>query len=285
MASFLASFALCVSVCAAALVRAPVEPLETAFDGQSWVFRERRANISKSKSAADSRWKGDGHCETPPPTGYHFFSQFGEDEAMYNDYFCNKRGGTFVEIGALDGKALSNTKFFDDYMGWSGMLIEAFPDSAAAIEKNRPNPKNKIFKEAVCGEGQKSVKFSVAPNRAVGGVSSTMPDEHKKEWGHDNYNQISVPCRPIRVMVNEFLAQSGADHIDFFSLDVEGGELEVLKTFDFHVPVNVWMIELDGEDPEKDEAVRQVLQNHGYTKSKYYSKDTFEYSEVWVRKN
>ena len=46
-------------------------------------------------------------------------------------------------------------------------------------------------------------------------------------------------------------------HIDFFSLDVEGAELEVLKTLDLSaVHISVLVVEQDGTNPEKDGAVR-----------------------------
>jgi hypothetical protein len=43
-------------------------------------------------------------------------------------------GGTFVELGALDGVLFSNTKFYEDTLGWTGVLIEAQPSNAAACK-------------------------------------------------------------------------------------------------------------------------------------------------------
>lgn len=41
---------------------------------------------------------------------------------------------------------------------------------------------------------------------------------------------------------------------------MEGAELEVLQTFDFSVThINVIVVEQDNTQPEKDEAVRQLL--------------------------
>ena len=57
------------------------------------------------------------------------------------------------------------------------------------------------------------------------------------------------------------------DGLDFFSLDVEGGELFVLQTMDWDIPVGVWLVELDGSDPAKDEGVRKLLNEHGYVAS------------------
>lgn len=54
-------------------------------------------------------------------------------------------------------------------------------------------------------------------------------------------------------------------HINFFSLDVENAELEVLKTLDFSlVRFDVIVVEADGSSAVKDEAVRQLLTDNDY---------------------
>merc|ERR1719436_1920129 len=107
-----------------------------------------------------------------------------------------------------------------------------------------------------------------------------MSQSFKENWHGDNLSKrIDVPCRSLSAQLKEFLSRSGADHIDFFSLDVEGGELAVLQTFNFDVPVNRWVVEMDGRNPQKDEAVRQLLTKRGYARShvKFTDRD-----EVWV---
>ena len=65
-----------------------------------------------------------------------------------------------------------------------------------------------------------------------------------------------VPC----VALGSILQTFGISHIDFFSLDVEGAELQVLHTLDLSsVHINVMVIEQDGSNPTKDEEVRQKL--------------------------
>jgi hypothetical protein len=54
-----------------------------------------------------------------------FYSQQGEDMYVYKK-FINKvaNDGIFVELGGLDGITYSNTKFFEDTLSFSGLLIE-----------------------------------------------------------------------------------------------------------------------------------------------------------------
>lgn len=202
-------------------------------------------------------------------------------------YSVVKKKGTYVEIGALDGQFVSNTKFFDDHMGWAGLLIEATPSNNEKIAANRPDPRNHIFKGGVCPDAQGTMDFmiKVGGNGGTNGDPSQMSDEHAKKWAK-KMQKITVPCKSMTTLINEFLEKSGEDHIDFFSLDVEGAELLVLQTFDFKVPVHTFMIEME-DDPstsvdkghvDKDEKVREFLRDHGYKQDTRFPKFG---SEVW----
>ena len=66
------------------------------------------------------------------------YSQWGEDIFLYDNYFGDIQNGTFVELGALDGVLYSNTKFFEDTLNWSGILIEPHPFSANDFKSSNP---------------------------------------------------------------------------------------------------------------------------------------------------
>lgn len=259
-----------------------------AFDGHHWFLKHQICeptliSLESKKPKDKARWHQTAKCAIPPPRESVYFSQSNEDIDLYNAFFCNVTNGVFVEMGALDGVTFSNTKFFEDSLRWSGALIEASPRSSSKLIEARDNPKNIIFAEGVCPVGQNSMKFIENNIPAVSGAVDSMSDSFRNEWHNGRggkENIISVPCRTLSAILQEFVHRSGADHIDFFSLDVEGGELQVLKTFDFKVPVNSWIIEMDGHDENKDEGVRRLLEEHGYIKSRVqgFSKR----NEVWV---
>ncbi len=57
----------------------------------------------------------------------------------------------------------------------------------------------------------------------------------------------------------------GIHHINFFSLDVEGGELLVLQSIDFSaLSFDALCVEADGSNQEKDQGVRDILAANGY---------------------
>jgi hypothetical protein len=84
----------------------------------------------------------------------------------------------------------------------------------------------------------------------------------------------------------EVLRASGVRHVDFFSLDVEGHELQSLQGMDWSVRVSVWCIEMLDLHTHEDkglpatadtQALRQLLSDHGYH---YHSR--IHFNEVWI---
>ena len=99
-----------------------------------------------------------------------------------------------------------------------------------------------------------------------------MDTSFRKEW-YDTADKLpesakKLPCLPL----GEILSMFGIERIDFFSLDVEGAELEVLRTLDFSkVHINVIAIEADGRNSQKDEAVRKLVLAHGFELDRSFS--------------
>lgn len=195
------------------------------------------------------------------PKRLRSWAQSREDIALLTQYYsrplrCN---GTFLEIGALDGIIYSDTLMFEKYLGWNGILIEAQRDNIVSLRKNRP--KAKVYGVAVCEEGVGSVQF--AGRGAIGGVLKEMTKKHFDSWILSNMS-VPVPCKPL----SWILRDANVHQIDFFILDVEGAEYNVLRTMNWSVPVGVFVVEVHPGDPEaKDDHVHQLLTDHGYRKA------------------
>jgi hypothetical protein len=70
--------------------------------------------------------------KTTIPSENHFHSQSHEDVWLWTNIFSKlpqnvSLGGTFLEIGGLNGIQLSNTYFFEKKLDWRGILIEGHP--------------------------------------------------------------------------------------------------------------------------------------------------------------
>eukprot|EP00282_Hemiselmis_andersenii_P000804 CAMPEP_0114131756 /NCGR_PEP_ID=MMETSP0043_2-20121206/12725_1 /TAXON_ID=464988 /ORGANISM="Hemiselmis andersenii, Strain CCMP644" /LENGTH=312 /DNA_ID=CAMNT_0001225213 /DNA_START=316 /DNA_END=1254 /DNA_ORIENTATION=+ len=203
-------------------------------------------------------------------------SQQGEDDFAYNTFFYGKANGIFLETGALDGMLYSNSLYFDRRLGWKGLLIEASPHSYESLVVNRPNQVN--IHAALCAESKtvhwadKSAVDSLVTWRkkkhmgAVNGIIEFMSPEFKRRWwqstpGGAEMTGIPVQCVPLAAILELY----GFKLINYFSLDVEGGELEVLRSINFSsVLFDVVSIEMDGSNKEKDEEVNMFMFKHGF---------------------
>jgi FkbM family methyltransferase len=208
-----------------------------------------------------------------------YYSQAGEDEYLNNNIFNNKLNGKYIELGALDGILYSNTKFFEDNLHWSGVLIEPHPFKFQNLLINRPN--NYLFNDLIsCLDEEVNFRFFVDDYSGVSGIEKTLPIEHYKNF----YNKVHCPQSQVTLKtktLSSIIKQTNIQHFDLLSLDVEGHELEVLKSWDFSVPIDVILIEtLGGSQRDKEEECRNILYKNNY---KLLSK--FKHNEIFILNN
>ena len=129
-----------------------------------------------------------------------------------------KQQGIFIEVGAYNGVLFSNTKLLEDHYGWTGILIEPSLKRFYELLKNRPNAKN-----FCCALGSFDEHGSYGVGDFDGGLMASLTDRT------DNDIRVKVPIYSLQ----SILDQCGFKHIDFFSLDTEGYELNILKGIDF----------------------------------------------------
>lgn len=106
-----------------------------------------------------------------------YYSQCEEDVFLNNTIFKNKKNGVYIELGALDGVLYSNTKFFEDTLNWTGILIEPHPTKFLLLQKNRPN--NFLFNSLVsCHTEPLEFRYFEDGLAAVSGVENTLSQHH-----------------------------------------------------------------------------------------------------------
>lgn len=196
-----------------------------------------------------------------------------EDVALASRYFCRKRNGTFVEVGAVDGLKNSVTHLFEKALGWRGLLIEGQPASAERLRRTRGEG-NRVVAEAVCRKAG-TAEFLGAGYRLRGGLPEYMETSRSDlargggKWRND------VPCRPFGAMLRD-AGYSMHRGIDLAVVDVSGGEHVVLETMDWDIPVRVWLVAspapraLDADDDAAADAAaraNRMLAQAGYRRS------------------
>lgn len=203
-------------------------------------------------------------------SGINFYSQQGEDTLVFKNFINQRRSdGFFIELGGMDGHTYSNTLFFEQHMGFKGLLIEPTKTFQQLI-KNRPNCINVNY--AVGYKDGEDVEF--IGEGAVAGMTETMNEKFRNDW-HRNSSVYKVKSKRMDTILHE----NNIKYIDLFTIDVEGGELVVLETMDWNIPVYCVVIELDGNNKEKDEKCREILRHQGFT---YVTKVSI--NEYWINK-
>jgi len=125
--------------------------------------------------------------------------------------------GFFVECGAYDGMLLSNTFLVERLLKWTGVLIEAEPFNFEILVPKYRN----AFLVPAC--------LSLSTKPKLSGYR--MGDHIYARIDTDNslYNAVQVQCLPLY----SILLAVNRTTVDLFSLDIEGNELDVLKTIPF----------------------------------------------------
>ena len=165
--------------------------------------------------------------------------------------YINYKDGFYIEVGANDGVRQSNTLYLEKFKNWHGVLIEPSKRYKNLI-KNR-NKKNYFFNVACCSfdikEKYKTLHYAdlyTLPNH----IYKTKDKEEfkKKIYFHSNgkFEEFKVK----QTTLNELLIKSNAPKtIDFFSLDVEGDELNLLKGINYNIFKFKYLL-IEGDDIE-----------------------------------
>jgi FkbM family methyltransferase len=136
--------------------------------------------------------------------------------------YINYENGFFIECGANDGVNQSNTWYYEKKLNWRGILIEPIPEVFKQLKKNRKS-ENLFFNNVL-----KSFKDKRKYIRLIYDKKDSLITKIESKKNKNTYS-----FRSRAKTLNEILTISKAPKkIDFFSLDVEGDEINVLNGID-----------------------------------------------------
>jgi len=185
------------------------------------------------------------------------YSQLGQDLAVI-EFYKHKKCGFFLEIGASDGIRMSNTKLLEDQYGWTGICAEPIPDVFLKLKANRP--KSICVNEAVYSTSGLKLSFDTALSDTLfSGLTDTLTCHRKLV--DSNKRTINVET----ISLTDLLDQNNAPcFIEYMSLDTEGSEYEILKSFDFHkYTFGLIDVEHNYKEPIRS-MIRELLISKGY---------------------
>jgi len=208
-----------------------------------------------------------------------FYSQWGQDEFVVS-VLKEKRNGYFVDIGAYDGITISNTYYLEKELDWKGLCVEANPHTYNMMTECR---------------NTECINIAVAPYEKeveilLNGWSSAINDSFtSSEILKQNFESVKVNAITINELFERYNVLS---EFDYLTIDIEGGELEILSQLDF----SRWRFKVltyehnshlvDHENyPElvkRREKMEELLYANGYVLYKNYEGDGFFISSELV---
>jgi FkbM family methyltransferase len=214
------------------------------------------------------------------------YSQFGED-VIVSDLLneLSIQNMSYLDIGANNPQFISNTYLFYE-RGFSGVLVE--PNAFLCEKLKAVRPRDIVLNVGIgIDDNVKEADFYLFPKESDG--LSTFSYKEAKYW-----EEIGMGGRKFKIEQVMKMPLLGINHVienyftecpDFVSIDVEGWDLEILRTLDFskHSPA-VFCVETlsyrDDGSTYRAQDVNIFFESKGYLPFK----ETFA-NTIFVNKN
>ena len=145
--------------------------------------------------------------------------------------------GFFIEAGANNGVSRSNTYYLERHYGWTGLLIEAIPHRFVECTRNRPKSKSVHCALVSPSYEKPSVELTYMDLMSMVNAGGAIDfSGHMQQFQNTKRHRdvltgtkFHAPARTLGSVLQDL----GNPEVDFFSLDVEGLEHDVLLGLDF----------------------------------------------------
>lgn len=151
------------------------------------------------------------------------YAQEGED-LILKRIFENQNRGFYVDVGAHHPYRFSNTFLFYQ-RGWRGINIDAMPNSMKLFERFRPQD---INLEIPVGQEGQSLEYFSFNEPALNTFNKEAVEKILQKPQYKLLQTYKLKIQSLAKILESHLATN--QEIDFMSIDVEGLDLEVLKS-------------------------------------------------------
>ena len=185
------------------------------------------------------------------------FSKSGDDIQLMK-LINNYTPGVYVDIGCWHPIKASNTYYFH-LRKWKGICIDPNPELKELYKKLRPSDD---FVNVGIGNSTSSMFYYMLEESSMNTFSYEFIQKHNLE--SKIITKVEVPMITLKEILN--LRLKKGDRLDFFDVDAEGYDLEILKTNDW-VKYRPKIIVVESDDfLQKDitSDIVQYLQKQNY---------------------
>ena len=214
-----------------------------------------------------------------------------DDQPLYAEKILKKHNiwdpvkpGFYIEAGAAGGELYSNTLYFEMKYNWTGLLVEPSPIWWKELKSKNRN----AWILPHCLSTEKKVHLIDFYSFSEDFVDFAFMS--RTDMDHDFYenfkanhphalNKLKVQCFPLQAVLKAIELPK----VQYFSLDIEGAEYDVLKTIDFNVvDFSVFSIEIEDDNDNvmrlnsgSNEDLHKYLKQNGYDYIDRVGRDNF----------
>lgn len=180
---------------------------------------------------------------------------------LFQDLFVlsilsDKRDGFFVEFGATDGVTLSNTFLLEKNYDWTGILAEPGRIWEARLKKNRNCPVDTRCVWAKSGEVLTFYETEYAELSTIDEYAD-VDFFSKSRLSRKEYKVETISLNDLLDLYN------APSSIDYMSIDTEGSEYSILRSFDFSKR-DISVITVEHNFSSNREKIFTILMENGY---------------------
>jgi FkbM family methyltransferase len=193
-----------------------------------------------------------------------FYSQDGQDKYLETYVFKGFKNGIFVDVGAHDGIKINNTLYFEKNRNWTGVNIEPNEEVYKNLIQNRPLCIN--INCAISNEnGSAEFILNSGYTEMLSGLKHHYDERHHERLTYENSltgsttKIITVPTKKLQTIFDE----NNISSVNYLSIDVEGGEFEVIKSIDFN-KMFIDVIGFENNYEDKSRPIVSYLEAHNY---------------------
>ena len=193
-----------------------------------------------------------------------FYSQFGQDRFLETEIFRGYKNGVFMDIGAHDGVTINNTLYFEKENNWSGINIEPIKSVYDTLVSNRAKSIN-INCAISNSNGEAEFIKNSGYTEMLSGLKSSYEPRHMNRLLSENVSYggstdiIIVKTRTVEDVCDEY----NINYINYLSIDVEGGEFDVIKSINFN-KVFIDVIGFENNYPDTSVEIIEYLESKHY---------------------
>ena len=178
------------------------------------------------------------------------FSKSGDDIQLMK-LINNNTPGTYVDIGCWHPIKASNTYFFH-LRKWKGICIDPNPELKSLFKKYRPSDN---FINVGIGNSNTTLEYYMLKESSMNTFSFEFIKKHNLE--SNIVKKINIPIFSLKDVLDKNMDKN--DRLDFFDVDAEGFDLEILKTNDW-TKYRPKVIVVESDDTLKNDILSEIVQ-------------------------